>query len=76
VIEGPIGAVAGAFLKSLAVEPPIKPGTPDPYTPPGPGELRPETHLQLGPIVQFITTLVRSHEELPDPHHGLEHQAG
>jgi arylsulfatase A-like enzyme len=30
-------------LKSLAIEPPIKPGTPDLYTPPKPGELVPQT---------------------------------
>ena len=35
----PIAAAAGAFLKSLVVEPPIKPGTPDPYTPPKPGDV-------------------------------------
>lgn len=34
----PMAAAAGAFLKSLALEPPVKPGTPDPYTPPRPGE--------------------------------------
>ena len=72
----PVAAAAGAFLKSLVVEPPIKPGTPDPYVPPGPGELRPETHLQIGPILQYITTLVRSHDELPDPGHGIAHQSG
>jgi arylsulfatase A-like enzyme len=72
----PIAAAAGAFLRTLATEPPIKPGTPDPYTPPPPGELRPQTHLQIGPIMQYITTLVRSHEELPDPGHGIEHQSG
>ena len=72
----PMAAAAGAFLKSLAVEPPIKPGAPDPYTPPKPGELRAEEHIQLGPIIQFVTSLVRSHDELPDPHHGLEHQSG
>ena len=33
----PIAAAAGAFLKSLVAEPPIKTGTPDPYTPPKPG---------------------------------------
>ena len=37
----PMAAAAGAFLKSLAIEPPIKPGTPDPYTPPEPGQLMP-----------------------------------
>lgn len=57
-------------------EPPIKPGTPDPYTPPQFGELSPQTHLQIGPIVQYITTLVRCHDELPDPSHGIEHQSG
>ena len=72
----PVGAAAGAFLKSLVVEPPIKPGTPDPYVPPSPGELRPETHLQIGPIMQYVTTLVRSHDELPEPGHGIEHQSG
>ena len=72
----PVAAAAGAFLKSLVVEPPIKPGTPDPYVPPKPGELLPQTHLQIGPIMQYVTTLVRSHDELPDPGHGIEHQAG
>jgi arylsulfatase len=71
-----MAAAAGAFLKTLAAEPPIKPGTPDPYTPPGPGELRPESHRQVGVITQFVTTLVRSHDELPDPHPGIEHQTG
>jgi arylsulfatase len=78
----PMAAAAGAFLKSLAIEPPIKPGTPDPYTPPAPGELVPQEHLQIGPIVQYITTLhhpnggppadVRQHQ----PEHGLNHAGG
>jgi arylsulfatase A-like enzyme len=72
----PMAAAIGAFLKSLATEPPIKPGTPDPYTPPEPGELRAEEHLQIGPITQYVTTLARSHDELPDPHHGLGHATG
>jgi hypothetical protein len=72
----PMAAAAGAFLKSLAMEPPIKPGTPDPYTPPKPGELRAETHLQIGPIIQYVTSLVRSHDEAPDPDHGMHHAAG
>jgi hypothetical protein len=25
---------------------------------------------------QFDTSLVKSHDELADPHHGLEHQTG
>ena len=72
----PIGAGAGAFLKSLVVEPPIKTGTPDPYTPPKPGTFKPETHVQIGPIVQYVTSLVQEHDELPDPSHGIERQSG
>jgi arylsulfatase len=68
----PMAAAAGMFLKTLAVEPPITPGTPDPYEPPKAGELRPETHLQLGLITQSVTTLVKTHDELPAPHHGFE----
>jgi arylsulfatase A-like enzyme len=72
----PMAAAAGAFLKTLAMEPPIKPGTPDPYTPPAPGQLRPEEHIQLGVITQFVTTLVKSHDEPPEPGHGLAHPTG
>jgi arylsulfatase len=72
----PIAAAIGAFLKTLALEPPIKPGTPDPYTPPQPGELRAEEHLQIGPITQYVIALTRTHEVPPDPHHGLEHATG
>lgn len=75
-IAHPAAAAAGAFLKSLVVEPPIKPGTPDPYTPPEPGEFAPQSHLQLGPIVHYVTSLVQTHEELPAPHVGMEHQSG
>jgi arylsulfatase len=60
-----MAAAVGAFLRSLAAEPPIKPGTPDPYTPLKPGELRPEEHLEVGPITQYVTSLVRTHDELP-----------
>ena len=49
----------GRVPEDLVAEPPIKPGTPDPYEPPKPGELRPQTHLQIGPIMQYVTTLVR-----------------
>ena len=72
----PMAAAIAAFTRTLVTEPPIKPGTPDPYTPPAPGELRPEEHLQLGVITQFVTTLVKSHETAPPPHTGLEHQTG
>jgi arylsulfatase len=72
----PMAAAAGAFLKSMVMEPPIKPGTPDPYTRPAPGTYRPEEHVQIGPITQFVTTLVRAHDQLPDPSHGIEHATG
>ncbi len=69
-------AAAAAFLKSLTVEPPIKPGTPDPFTPPAPGELRAEEHIQIGPITQFVTTLVREQAEPPQPDPGVRHESG
>jgi arylsulfatase len=72
----PIAAAAGAFLGTLAAEPPIKPGTPDPYTPPAPGDWEAQTSLQIGPITQYATAFIRTHDELPPPHHGLEHQSG
>jgi arylsulfatase len=77
-----MAAAAGAFLKSLAIEPPIKSGTPDPYTPPKPGQLVPEEHLQIGPIVQFVTTLHHPNGGPPasvhqhQPEHGLSHASG
>jgi arylsulfatase A-like enzyme len=81
-VAHPMAAAAGAFLKSLAIEPPIKPGTPDPYTPPEPGQLVPQEHLQIGPITQFVTTLhhpdgrppadVRQHQ----PEHGVHPPRG
>jgi Sulfatase len=56
-VAHPMAAAAAAFMKSLVMEPPIKPGAPDPYTPPKPGDLVPQEHLQLGAITQFVTTL-------------------
>jgi arylsulfatase len=80
VIEKTAGAVAGAFLKSLVVEPPIKPGTPDPYTPPAPGGLQPETYLQIGPIIQYVTSLHaqngQAHDSQIHQQHGIAHSAG
>jgi arylsulfatase len=75
-VAHPMAAAAGAFMKTLVIEPPIKPGTPDPYTPPKPGELQPVSHLQIGPITQYVTSLQETHAEMPDPHHGIEHQTG
>lgn len=77
----PMAAAAAAFLKSLAIEPPIKAGTPDPYTPPKPGELLPVEHLQIGPIIQYVTTLHEADAKPADvkdhqPDHGLAHHAG
>jgi len=71
-----MAAAVAAFMKTLVIEPPIKPGIPDPYQPPKPGELRPEEPLQLGIITQFITTLVRDQPEPPQPDHGIGHQSG
>jgi hypothetical protein len=77
----PMAAAAGTFLKSLAIEPPIKPRTPDPYTPPQPGQLIPHEHLQIGPIVQFVTTLHHPDGQPSDvsqhqPEHGMSHPHG
>ncbi len=75
-VAHPVAAAAGAFLMSLAMEPPIKPGTPDPYIPPAPGEWQAQATLQLGPITQYVTTLVKNHDEVQQPDHGLEHHSG
>jgi arylsulfatase A-like enzyme len=72
----PMAAAVIAFLKTLAMEPPIKPGTPDPYEPPKPGELRIEEHIQIGVITQFIQMLVKTHENLPQLNTGLDVQTG
>ena len=69
-----MAAAAGAFLQTLVAEPPIKPGTPDPYVPPEPGELRAEEHLELGVITKFVTTLVKNAD--PEPHHGIHGGTG
>src|SRR5262249_29616343 len=68
----PMAAAVAAFLKTLVAEPPIKAGTPDPYEPPEPGALRPEEHLQLGAITQYVTALVKAHAEAPAPHTGFD----
>jgi len=75
-VAHPMAAAAAAFLKTLAIEPPIKPGTPDPYLPPKPGELRVEEHLQIGVITQYINSLTRTREKPPVPEHGMEIQTG
>jgi hypothetical protein len=40
------------------------------------GELRAEEQLQVGPITQYATSLVKTDDELPQPHPGLGHTAG
>ena len=70
-VAHPIAAAAAAFLKTLAIEPPIKPGTPDPYTPPTPGKLVPHEYLQLGAITQYVTIL---EEAEPAPKDVKDHQ--
>jgi arylsulfatase A-like enzyme len=70
----PMAAAVLAFMNTLALEPPIKPGTPDPYQPPPPGELQAEEHIQLGIITQFITTLVKP-DQHGTPATGFEHQS-
>ena len=72
----PMAAAADAFLTSLAKEPPIKPGTPDPYVPPKPGDFQAQTRLELGAVTHYVTTLVRTHDEMPSVHAGFEHQSG
>jgi arylsulfatase A-like enzyme len=77
----PMAAAAGAFMKTLAMEPPIKPGTPDPYTPPAAGTLIPHEELQIGPITQFVTTLHYPNGKQHDvadlqPEHGMSHFHG
>jgi arylsulfatase len=72
----PIVAAAAAFLETLVAEPPIKPGTPAPYTPPRPGDLRSEEHLQVSPIIHHVTSLVRAQDGDAPAAHGLRHAAG
>jgi hypothetical protein len=72
----PMAAAVAAFLKSLALEPPIKTGTPDRYLPPKPGELRLEEHLQIGVITQFIQMLVKTPDTLPRIDTGLDTSGG
>lgn len=75
-VAHPMAAAAGAFLKSLAIEPPIKPGTADPYIPPKPGELRVEEQLQIGVITQYVNAFTRAQKEAPAPEHGIAVHAG
>ena len=75
-VAHPMAAAADAFLASLAKESPIKPGTPDPYTPPEPGEMQAQTRLEIGILTQYVTTLVEHHDEMPPVTAGIEHQTG
>lgn len=53
----PMAAAAAAFFKTLTVEPPIKPGTPDPYLPPNPADLYQQEELQIGFMTQYVNGL-------------------
>ena len=45
--------------------------------PPPPGEWQSQTSLQIGPMIQFVTPLVKTHDEVQQPDHGIQvHQAG
>ncbi len=70
-VAHPMAAAAVALLKTLATEPPIKPGTPDPYLPSKRGEVRAEEHLQIGVITQYVNSLTRTRKEPPEPEHGV-----
>jgi len=72
----PMAVAGGALLKSLAMEPPNQAWQPDPYTPPKEGELPSRGAIEIGAITQFVTMLVKEHDELPEPHTGLSHSAG
>ena len=75
-VAHPMAAAAGAFLKTLAIEPPIRPGTPDPYIPPKPGEMRVEEQLQIGVITQYVNAFTKTHKEAPAQAHGIAIQTG
>jgi arylsulfatase len=34
------------------------------------------SRLQLGPITQYVTALVKPEDRVPQPPHGIEHQTG
>ena len=72
----PVAAAAGAFLKTLVAEPPIKPGTPDPYVPPKPGELRPADAPADRPDHAVRHHAGQGARRASRPSHGIEHQAG
>lgn len=55
----PMAAAVGAFLSSLAAEPPIKTGTPYPYEPPAAADVQIHERIQLGAITQFVTSVSR-----------------
>lgn len=61
-VAHPMAAAAAAFLASLAFEPPIKPGTPDPYTPAAAGDFEWSEQLRIGPITEYVTALIRSRQ--------------
>ncbi|WP_346355384.1 arylsulfatase [Azotosporobacter soli] len=55
----PMLAASTAFFKTLALEPPIKPGTPDPYVPPRPSEIKVKEYTQLGLVTECVSMISR-----------------
>jgi arylsulfatase len=74
----PIALATTAFLKSLAAEPPVKPGTPDPYVPPKPGEWVVEEELDVGAITKYAAVLHPSNGNggAPKPAHDHKPEHG
>jgi hypothetical protein len=56
--------------------PNIQPHTADFYTPSRSGQLAVEEHLQLGSIIQYVTSTVGTHDRPPVPNHDLGHVLG
>ena len=42
----------------------------------GKGELRIEEHVQLGVIIQYVTTLAKTHDQAPPPTTGFDGSTG
>lgn len=56
-VAHPVALAVAAFLKTLTAEAPIKPGTPDPYQPPDPSQLKAREELQIGYLTQYVSEL-------------------
>ena len=73
-VAHPMAAAAAAFLKTLAQEPPIKPGDSRPiHTAQARRAYAPRNTSRSDRSRSRTTTLVKAHEQLPGPPHGIEH---